>query len=127
MQKIKNDKITIKFFTNFWFFFVSAVAKIKVLTAKETPLILNCENYTAGDKSVEWQKEGVDIRLAFAGKEDFVKFHSDNGSVAIYKEHATTYGNYTCNTTASANSSALFKIVRKYFDYLNSVCFEKKN
>ncbi|XP_043289588.1 basigin isoform X2 [Venturia canescens] len=92
---------------------VQAVTKIKVLVPKKS-LILECENRTAADKSVEWQKEGVDVRTAFDSKEDLVKVF-ENGSLAIHhkENEESIFGNYTCNTTSSGNVSARYRVVPK--------------
>ncbi|XP_057333016.1 neuroplastin isoform X2 [Microplitis mediator] len=90
---------------------VKTVTKIKVVTNTDVPMSLECDNHTAGEK-VDWYLEGESVAEKFADKDELLKIDS-NGVLTIYKNLLDVYGNYTCNTTANANSTKFFRIVPK--------------
>lgn len=83
--------------------------KIRVLTPKDVPLVLECANKS--DK-VQWQKEKTPLSTALAGNEDIVKIDNETGSLEILKDKEEAYGNYTCKV--SANSTIEYRVVREY-------------
>lgn len=87
------------------------MTKIKVLTSSDVPMILECDNHTAGEK-VDWYIDGESVAEKFADKDELLKVDS-NGVLTIYQNLIDVFGNYTCNTTAHANSTRFFRIVRK--------------
>lgn len=84
--------------------------KIKVLTPKDVPLILECANKSAGDK-MQWLKEQTPVITALAGKEDIVKIDNETGTLEILKDVEEVYGNYSCKV---ANSTTEYRVMRKY-------------
>lgn len=118
LMVFRHSQILFAYFVHLFFsfrIFISTDTKIRVLPAKEW-LTLECDNRTAGDKTVEWQKEKIDVRTVFAGKEDNVKIY-ENGTLALYfkekEPEVPVFGNYTCNTTSSGNVTTRYRIVRK--------------
>lgn len=83
--------------------------KIRVLTPKDIPLVLECTNRSAGDKAV-WLKEKTAI-TALGGSEDNLKFDNETGTLEILKDVEEVYGNYTCKV---ANSTTEYRVVREY-------------
>jgi len=84
--------------------------KIRVLMAKDIPLVLECVNKSAGDK-VQWLKEKIQLSTAFASNEDIVKIDNETGNLEILKDKEEAYGNYTCKM---ANSTIEYRVVREY-------------
>lgn len=87
-------------------FLFDADIKIRVLTPKDTPLVLECANKS--DK-VQWQKEKMP--LSIAGNED-IKIDNDTGNLLILKDKKEAYGNYTCKL--GTNSTIEYRVVREY-------------
>ncbi|KAK2578157.1 hypothetical protein KPH14_001353 [Odynerus spinipes] len=84
--------------------------KIRVLTPKEAPLSLECDNRTASDK-VAWHKENMPVLTAIAGKEELVKVDNETGTLEILKaDDPIVFGNYSCKV---GNSSTDYRIVPK--------------
>lgn len=83
--------------------------KIRVLTSKDTPLALECENRSTGEK-MQWLKEKVPILTALSGNDDLIKIDNETGTLELLKEAEILYGNYTCRGT---NSSTEYRIVPK--------------
>lgn len=83
--------------------------KIRVLTSKDTPLVLECANRSAGEK-FQWLKEKIPVMSALAGSEDGIKVDNETGTLEILKEAEHLYGNYSCK---GANSSTEYRIVPK--------------
>ncbi|KAL6263536.1 hypothetical protein P5V15_006325 [Pogonomyrmex californicus] len=79
--------------------------KIRVLTPKDIPLILECANRSTSDK---WLKEKVPVTTALAGHEDAFKINNETGNLEILKDKEQVYGNYTCNM---ANSTVEYKVL----------------
>lgn len=94
-------------------FLFDADIKIRVLTANDTPLALECANKNTGDK-VLWLKEKSPVHTAFAGNEDnIIKIDNETGNLEILKEKEEVYGNYTCKV---ANATIEYRVVREYSD-----------
>lgn len=89
----------------------NADIKIRVLTPKDIPLVLECANKSTSDK-VQWLKEKIPWRTAFAGNQDIVKVDNETGSLEILKDKEEAYGNYTCKT---ANGTIEYRVVGEYF------------
>jgi len=85
-----------------------ADVKIKVLTPKDIPLMLECTNRSASDK-VQWFKEKVPLNAPTAMED--IKIDNETGILEILKEKDEVYGNYTCK---AANSTTEYRVVRKY-------------
>lgn len=83
--------------------------KIKVLTPKDVPLVLECANRSATDK-VLWFREKVLLSTASAINED-IKIDNETGTLEILKDKEEVYGNYSCK---AANSTTEYRVVRKY-------------
>ncbi|KAK9298050.1 hypothetical protein QLX08_008406, partial [Tetragonisca angustula] len=88
--------------------------KIRVLTPKDVPMIIECANKSAGEK-LQWFKENVPIHTALAGNEDLIKIDNETGILEFLtlprKENSEVlFGNYTCKGT---NSSTEYRIVQK--------------
>ncbi|XP_076248508.1 immunoglobulin domain-containing protein Bsg [Calliopsis andreniformis] len=81
--------------------------KVKVLTPKDTPLALECQNRSAGEK-MQWFKENVPLHTALAGHEDDIKIDNETGTLEFLKSNDVLYGNYTCK---GSNSSTEYRIV----------------
>ncbi|KAL0108341.1 hypothetical protein PUN28_015106 [Cardiocondyla obscurior] len=88
--------------------------KIRVLTPKDIPLVLECANRSASDK-VQWLKEKIPLNTALAGKEDIVKIDNETGSLEIVKEKDEAYGNYTCKV---ANATIEYRVVPRPIAHL---------
>jgi len=88
--------------------------KIKVLTPKDIPLMLECTNRSAGDK-VQWLKEKVPLPTDIEDRKLIenidIKMDNETGTLEILKEKEEVYGNYTCK---AANSTTEYRVVRKY-------------
>lgn len=95
---------------------ISFDIKIRVLTAKDVPLILECANKSTGDK-VQWLKEKTSLSTALAGHEAAVKIDNDTGSLQILQEKEEVYGNYTCK---AANSTIEYRVVPRPVAHLPS-------
>ncbi|XP_036141088.1 basigin isoform X2 [Monomorium pharaonis] len=89
--------------------------KIRVLTAKDVPLVLECANKTTGDK-VQWLKEKTSLSTALAEKEELVKIDNSTGSLHILKEKEEVFGNYTCKV---ANSTVEYRVVPRPVAHLS--------
>ncbi|XP_011872176.1 PREDICTED: basigin [Vollenhovia emeryi] len=76
--------------------------KIRVLTPKDVPLVLECANRSASDK-VLWMKEKIPV----SGNED-VKIDNETGNLEILKDKEELYGNYTCK---AANATIEYRVV----------------
>lgn len=83
--------------------------KIRVLTSKDVPLMLECANKS--DK-VQWLKEKTPLSIALAGNEDIVKIDNETGNLEILKDKKESYGNYTCKV--GTNSTIEYRVVREY-------------
>ncbi|XP_066601532.1 basigin isoform X2 [Prorops nasuta] len=83
--------------------------KIKVLTPKDVPLILECENRVPLEKPV-WLKEKVAVLTAFPQNEDLVKIDNATGNLIITKVLDPAYGNYTCKI---GNTTTEYRVVQK--------------
>ncbi|CAK9803239.1 Basigin (Fragment) [Anthophora plagiata] len=88
--------------------------KIRVLTPKDVPLMLECENRVPGEK-LQWFKEDVPIHTALAGSEDMVKIDNKTDTLELLKASDVLYGNYTCKGN---NSSTEYRIVPKPTAYM---------
>lgn len=84
--------------------------KIRVLTPKDVPLVLECTNRSAGDKA-QWLKEKTSVVTSLGGNEDIIKIDNETGTLEILKDVEEAYGNYTCKM---ANSTTEYRVVRKY-------------
>lgn len=84
--------------------------KIRVLTPKDVPLVLECTNRSAGDKA-QWLKEKAPVITTLGGNEDILKIDNETGTLEILKDVEEVYGNYTCKV---ANSTTEYRVVRKY-------------
>ncbi|TGZ48199.1 basigin isoform X1 [Temnothorax longispinosus] len=80
--------------------------KIRVITAKDVPLVLECANRSTGDK-VQWLKEKIPLSTALAG-EDITKIDNETGSLQILQDKEVVYGNYTCK---AANATIEYRVV----------------
>ncbi|KAM0724709.1 Basigin [Formica fusca] len=87
--------------------------KIRVLTPKDIPLVLECANKS--DK-VQWQKEKTPLSTALAGNEDIIKIDNETGSLEIVKDKKEAYGNYTCKL--GANSTIEYRVVPRPIAHL---------
>lgn len=83
---------------------------IRVLTAKDVPLVLECANRSTVDK-VLWLKEKKQLS-SILGNAD-VKIDNETGSLKILKEKEEVYGNYTC-TDLTTNATVKYRVVREY-------------
>lgn len=83
--------------------------KIRVLTEKDLPLVLECANRSTGDK-IEWLKE----KKALASNGD-VKIDNEAGTLEILKDKEEVYGNYTCKAN-NVTISTEYRVVREYSD-----------
>lgn len=81
--------------------------KIRVLTAKDVPMMLECANRSTGDKGI-WMKE----KKVLISNDD-VKIDEETGNLEILKEKEEVYGNYTCK---AANTTIEYRVVREYSD-----------
>ncbi|EGI57729.1 Basigin [Acromyrmex echinatior] len=88
--------------------------KIRVLTARDIPLVLECANRSAGDK-VQWLKDKTPLSTAFAGNEDIIKIDNETGSLEILKDKEEAHGNYTCK---AANSTIEYRVVPRPIAHL---------
>ncbi|EZA59607.1 Basigin [Ooceraea biroi] len=79
--------------------------RIKVLTPKDVPLVLECTNRSAGDK-VQWLREKTPL-TTLPGNED-IKIDNETGTLEILKDKEEVYGNYTCK---AANSTTEYRVV----------------
>ncbi|GAB1865160.1 Neuroplastin-like isoform x2 protein [Camponotus japonicus] len=86
--------------------------KIRVLTSKDLPLVLECANKS--DK-VQWQKERTPLSIALDDDEDIVKIDNETGSLKILKDEKEAYGNYTCK---AGNSTIEYKVVPRPIAHL---------
>jgi len=84
--------------------------KIRVLTSKDVPLVLECANKSTSDK-VKWLKENVPWNKLLTGNED-IKIDNETGSLEILKDEEKVYGNYTCE---AANATIKYRVVGEYF------------
>ncbi|XP_076169747.1 immunoglobulin domain-containing protein Bsg isoform X2 [Ptiloglossa arizonensis] len=88
---------------------IQADIKIRVLTPKDTPLVLECANKSAGAK-VNWFKDDVPIYTALSGNENLIKLDNDTGTLELLESDDDLYGNYTCK---GRDSSSEYRIVPK--------------
>ncbi|XP_017753351.1 PREDICTED: basigin [Eufriesea mexicana] len=88
--------------------------KIRVLTSKDVPLMLECANKSAGEK-LQWFKENVPLYTALAGNEDLIMLNNQTGNLELLKSADALYGNYTCKGT---NSSTEYRIVPRPTAYM---------
>lgn len=84
--------------------------KIRVLTSKDIPLVLECTNRSVGDK-MQWLKEKLPVTTTLGGNEDVFKIDNETGTLEILKDIQEVYGNYTCKV---ANSTTEYRVVREY-------------
>lgn len=77
--------------------------KIKVLTPKDLPLILQCENRSTSEK-VQWLKG----KTLLAINEDIFRIDNETNNLEILKEKEESFGNFTCKT---ANSTTEYRVV----------------
>ncbi|XP_029163985.1 LOW QUALITY PROTEIN: basigin [Nylanderia fulva] len=82
--------------------------RVKVLTPKDVPLVLECTNKSDG-KQVQWQKEKVSLSRALPGHEDLIKFDNETGSLEILKDKEEVLGNYTC--IVGPNSTIEYRVL----------------
>lgn len=91
--------------------------KIRVLTAKDLPLVLECANRSTSDK-VKWNKEKKELS-AFAGNEDIIKIDNETGSLQILKDKEEAHGNYSCTViTKQANYTIDYRVLPRPTAYL---------
>lgn len=85
--------------------------KIRVLTAKDVPLVLECANKNTSDK-VKWLKENVPWNKVLSNED--VKINNETGSLEILKDEKEekVFGNYTCE---AANATIKYRVVGEYF------------
>lgn len=83
--------------------------KIRVLTSKDAPMILECANRSAGEK-LQWFKENVPLHSALASTDDVYKLDNETSALELLKSSEVIFGNYTCKGT---NSSTDYRIVPK--------------
>ncbi|XP_018398755.1 PREDICTED: basigin [Cyphomyrmex costatus] len=88
--------------------------KIRVLTVRDIPLVLECANRSTSDK-VSWLKEKTPIKLAFADNEDIIRIDNETGSLEILKDKEEAHGNYTCK---AANSTTEYRVVPRPMAHL---------
>ena len=81
--------------------------KFRVLTPMDTPLVLECENKSAGEKT-QWLKENVSVQVALAEHNDAIKIDNVTGTLELLKSNDTLLGNYSCK---GSNSSTEYRIV----------------
>lgn len=115
MRKIYSCKYVIKRSQNVFLF--DADLKIRVLTHRDIPLVLECTNRSAGDKT-QWLKEKTPVLTALGGNEDIVKIDNETGTLEILKDVEEAYGNYTCKV---ANSTTEYRVVRKYSNSISYI------
>ncbi|XP_076649316.1 immunoglobulin domain-containing protein Bsg [Halictus rubicundus] len=82
---------------------------IKVLTAKDAPMTLECANKTSVSK-VTWMKENVPIHTKLAEHLDLFKVDNETGSLELLKSDDNLLGNYSCK---AQNASTEYRIVPK--------------
>ncbi|XP_024225305.1 basigin [Bombus impatiens] len=88
--------------------------KIRILTATDVPMTLECANKSAGEK-LQWFKQDIPIHKALAGNEDLIKLDNETGTLEVLKISEAVYGNYTCKGT---NYTTKYGIVPKPTAYL---------
>ncbi|XP_054012544.1 basigin [Hylaeus anthracinus] len=81
--------------------------KIRVLTSKDTPLVMECANRTSGAK-VNWFKDDVLINTALSAKDDLMKVDNDTGTLELLGVDDDLFGNYTCK---GHNSTTEYRVV----------------
>lgn len=81
--------------------------KIRVLMARDIPLVLECANKSTGDK-VQWLKGKVPLNTVSTGNDDILKIDNETGNLEILKDGEEACGNYTCKT---ANSTIEYRVV----------------
>lgn len=91
-------------------FLFDADIKIRVLMARDIPLVLECANRSTGDK-VQWLKGKTPLSTVSPGNDDIFKIDNETGNLEILKDKEEAYGNYTCKT---ANSTIEYRVVREY-------------
>ncbi|XP_011148246.1 basigin [Harpegnathos saltator] len=88
--------------------------KIRVLTPRDIPLVLECTNRSAGDKT-QWLKEKTPVVTTLGGNEDILKIDNETGTLEILKDTEEVYGNYTCKV---ANTTTEYRVVPKPIAHL---------